>query len=111
MASAPCAVVHLLQAARDFCQRVFPAGGFELAVAAHQRLVDAFGMSREIEAEAALDAEKIAVEAGDVAIIGAQNFVVAHAERGLAAVRAVRADGRRRTSSPTGASGSDTCRW
>ncbi len=30
--------VHLLEAARDFLERIFPACGFELAVAAHERL-------------------------------------------------------------------------
>ena len=37
-------VVNLLQPARDFLERVFPAGGFELAVAANQRLADALGI-------------------------------------------------------------------
>ena len=37
--------VHLLQAARDFFERVFPARGLELAVAADQRLANAFGIA------------------------------------------------------------------
>ena len=104
-------LVHLLQPARNFLERIFPAGGFEFAIAANERLADALGMLCEIEAEAALGAEKIAVDAGKVAIVGAQNFVVANAESGLAAVRAVRAGGGRRRSFPTGASCSDRCRW
>ena len=47
----------------------------------------------EIESVAALDAEELAVDAGAVAIVAADDLVVAHAERGLAAVRAMRADG------------------
>ena len=47
----------------------------------------------EIESVAALDAQELAIDAGVVAIISANNFVVAHAERGLASVRAMRADG------------------
>ena len=91
MALPPCVAVHLLQAARHFFERVFPAGGLELAVAAHERAAHALGIAGELVAEAALGAEEFAVEAGMVAIIRAQNFVVADAQRGLAAVRAVRA--------------------
>src|SRR5262245_10178258 len=50
-------------------------------------------MLGEIEAEAALHAEKISVDAAEVAIVGANDFVIAYAEGGLAAVRAVRAGG------------------
>ena len=53
------ASLHLLQAARHFFERVFPARRLELAVAAHQRLANALGIAREIEAEAALDAQEI----------------------------------------------------
>ena len=49
-------------------------------------------MLREIVAEAALYAEKIVVDATHVAVVSAQNFVIAHAKRGLAAIRTVRAD-------------------
>src|SRR5271167_4048863 len=84
-------VANLFQAPRHFFQRVFPACRLELAVAAHQRLAHAFGIAGEVETEAALAAEEFAVHAGLIAIIGAQDFVVAHAEGGLAAVRAVRA--------------------
>src|SRR5580658_6112097 len=84
-------VANLFQAPRDFFERIFPAGRFELAVATHQRLAHAFGIVSEIETEAPLAAEEFAIYAGLIAIIGAQDFVVAHAQRGLAAVRAVRA--------------------
>ena len=47
------------------------------------------GLRGEIEAEAAFAAEKFAVDAGLIAIIGAKDFVVADAEGGLAAIRAM----------------------
>ena len=71
--------VRLFQPARDFLKRVFPAGGLELSIAADQRLADALGIRREVVSEAALGAEELAVDARVIAIIGAQNFVVAHA--------------------------------
>src|SRR5690348_15040539 len=43
----------------------------------------------EIKSEAALGAEKFAVETGMIAIIGSQDFVVANAESGFATVRAM----------------------
>src|SRR5262249_36619040 len=49
---------------------------------------------RKVEPEAALGAKKITVESGEIAIVGAQNFVVADAKGGLAAVGAVRANRR-----------------
>ncbi len=52
-------------------------------------------MRYEIKSESALGAKEIAIDAAEVAIIRAQNFVVAHAERHLASVRAMRADGGR----------------
>src|SRR5260370_38321759 len=47
----------------------------------------------EIECVAALDAEEFAVDAGEIAIVAANDLVVAHAERGLASVRTVSANG------------------
>ncbi len=84
-------VAHLFEAARNFFERVFPTRRFEFAVAANERLADSFRIVREIEAEAAFAAEELAIDAGMVAIIGAEDFIVANAERGLASVRAVRA--------------------
>src|SRR5260370_24511193 len=51
-------------------------------------------MLGEIKTEAILDAQQIFVDAAHVAVVGTNNFVIADAERGLAAVRTVRADGR-----------------
>src|SRR6266404_5312349 len=47
----------------------------------------------EVEPVAALDAEELAVNSGMVAVVAADDFAVANAERGLAAVGAMRADG------------------
>src|SRR5271165_539896 len=51
-------------------------------------------MLGEIKAEAALHTKEFLVDAGKVAIVGAQDLVIAHAERGLATIRAMGADGR-----------------
>jgi hypothetical protein len=72
----------------------FPGDGVELVAFAEQRLLDAILMRGEIEAEAALYAEEVLIDAGKVAVVGANDFVIADAECGLAAVRAVRANGR-----------------
>src|SRR5260221_2773 len=72
----------------------FPGDWEELIALADHWLLDAIGVLGEIEAEAALDAEKIAVDAAHVAIVGAQNLMIADAESGLAAVRTVGAHGR-----------------
>src|SRR5437773_4561623 len=49
-------------------------------------------MMVEIECIAALDAQELAIDTGLIAVIGANDLVVADAERDLAAIRAVRAD-------------------
>ena len=51
------------------------------------------GCSDEIESVAALDAQELAVDAAAVAIVAANDLVVAHAQRGAAAIGAMRADG------------------
>src|ERR1700676_5499928 len=67
-------LVNFGEAPRNFRQSVFPARWFELAVAAHQRKLQTFGVLGEIKSETALHAQEILVEAGQVAIIGAENF-------------------------------------
>ena len=47
----------------------------------------------EIETVAALDAQELAVDAAAVAIVAADDLVVADAQRGAAAIGAMRADG------------------
>src|ERR1019366_8122017 len=86
-------LVYLSEPPRDFRQGVFPARRLELAVPTHQRELQARRMFGEIKTEAALHAQEILVEAGEVSIIGAENFIVADTQRGLAAVRTVRAYG------------------
>src|SRR5262249_7896503 len=66
---------------------------FELAVLAHQWGLQALRVIVEVERVAPLDAEELAVDARPVAIVPADDVVVAHAERCLAAIRTVRADG------------------
>src|ERR1039457_3677245 len=87
------AVAHFLEFLPDDFERLGPGRRLELAVLAYQRSLDSLGVVREIEGVAALDAEELAVAAGAVAVVAADDFVVANAERRLTAVRAVRADG------------------
>jgi hypothetical protein len=89
-AAGPC-LVHLLQPARDFLERNLPAGWFELPVTANERLANTLGVMREVKSEAALGAQEFAVDSRMVAIIRAQDFVVANAQGRFAPVRAVRA--------------------
>ena len=89
----PVGVENLLQFCRGGFGSLFPGNGIEFVALADQGLLDAFGMLGEIEAEAAFYAKEIAVNAGEVAIVGPQDLVIAHAQRGLAAVGAVCADG------------------
>src|SRR5262249_3271350 len=70
----------------------FPGDGQKLIAFANEGLLDALGMLGEVEPEASLDAKEISVDAAHVAVVGANNFVIANAERGFAAVRTVRAD-------------------
>ncbi len=72
----------------------FPGNGEELVALAQQRLLQAFRVPREIKTEPALYAQELFIDAGKVAVIGAQDLVIAHAQCGFATVRAVRADGR-----------------
>src|ERR1700761_4678442 len=69
-----------------------PGDRLQLAAAPHQRRRQALGMLIEVEAVAPFDAEELAIEAGVVAVVGANDLAVSHAERCLAAVRAMRAN-------------------
>ncbi len=78
---------------------MLPSGWFELALRiANERLREAIGALNVVEAKAALGAEKVAVDAAFVAIVGANDLRavirLAHAESDLAAVGAMCADGR-----------------
>ena len=99
IAAPPLRVANLLQLARGQAQRVLPGGRLQLAFGiAHQRLGQALGTLDKIEAKAALGAEKVAVDAALVAIVGAHNLRaiigLPHAQRHLAAVGAMRANRR-----------------
>jgi hypothetical protein len=81
-------------------ERTAPTGRFELAgFVADERRLQPFGVLREVERVTALDAEELAVDAALVAVVAADDLVVADAEGGFAAVRA----------SPRGASCSGRC--
>src|SRR5580693_3061144 len=71
----PVGVENLLQFGRGGFGSLFPRNRIEFVALANQRLLDAFGMFGEIEAKAAFYAEEIAVNAGEVAIIGTQDLV------------------------------------
>ena len=98
MAAAAAGVANFFELAGGEADRVLPGGGFELACAvADERLREAIGALDEVEAEAALGAEEVAVDAALVAVVGADDLGavvgLAHAERDFAAVGAVGADG------------------
>ncbi len=91
-------LANLFEAFADVLDCVFPADGLELTILLpDQGLGEAVGAVYEIESEAALDAEEVAVDPALVAIVGAHNrhaFIgTADAEGGLATVAAVGADG------------------
>src|SRR5579859_4839393 len=83
--------MRLLQPPDDFLNGIFPACGLERAAFAHKRLANALRARGEIVAKTPLDTQKFAVDSRMVAIVGAKDFVVANRERGLAAIRAMRA--------------------
>ena len=80
----------------ELCSRgvsgFFPRYGEKFVAFAEKRLLDALRVFGEVEAEAALDAEKVVVNARQVTVVGAKNFVVSNAEGGFAAVRTVSTD-------------------
>ena len=55
-------------------QRFFPGAGFLLAVLADQRCGEALVMVYEVPPKPALDAQKLSIETGVVAVIGANDF-------------------------------------
>src|SRR5579864_8917774 len=74
-------------------QSLFPSRGLEPAAETDQGMIEPLGMAGEVEREPAFGTQKVAVVTGEIAIIDAQDFVIAHAERRLAAIGAVRAHG------------------
>ena len=85
-------VVNRLQLCRCRLRRLFPRNGIKFVAFANHRLPNALRVRREIKTKAALHAQKIFVNSTQVAVIRTQNLVIAHAQRRLAAVRAMRAN-------------------
>src|ERR1700720_1359619 len=81
--------MNFFQLCRGSLCGFFPGNWIKLVALAHHRLADALFMLGKIEAKAAFHAEKITVDAGKVAVVRAHDFVITHAERDLATVRAV----------------------
>lgn len=91
-------VAEFTQLLAGEAQSLIPGDGLELAVGlADERRGEALNIVGEVEGVAALVAEEVAVHAGLVAVVAANDLGAvgdgAHAEGGLAAVAAVRADG------------------
>ena len=87
------ACFHFVELPRHGEQRLRPGDRLQLSVNAHQRRLQALRILSEVEGIAAFDAEELAVDAGTVAVVPANDFVVAYAESGFAAVRTVSANG------------------
>ena len=77
----------------DKAEGLGPGDGFEFAVDADHRRSDAVLVSVEVEAVTAFHAEEFAVDAGAVAIVAANDFVIADTKGCLAATRTMSADG------------------
>ena len=95
---AAAAVADFFELGAGDAQGVFPGGGLQLAIGvADERGDEPVGLVDVVEAEAALGAEEIAVDAAFVAVVAANDFgavvVLAHAEGDFAAIAAVGADG------------------
>src|SRR5580658_816366 len=75
----------------------FPGRRLELAVAANERLGEPLLIMGKVESVPTFDAEEIAVDSAFVAVVPTHNLRsgigAAHAERGLASIAAVSADG------------------
>src|SRR5579863_5249393 len=85
--------LYLFQLARGRRQRVRPRYRLQPTLLTNHRRLQAFRTVHEIAGVPPLDAQEFAVEARAVAIVAADDFVIANAQRGLAAVGAVRANG------------------
>ncbi len=85
--------LDLAELFRNRRERFRPGDRFEFAADADHRRLQAVRVIVEIERVAAFDAEELAVDAGAIAVVAANDLFVANAERRLAAVGTVRADG------------------
>src|SRR5439155_24429378 len=83
----------LLHALGSQAEGFLPGGRFQAPVAANQRRRQALFAIDKVPSKAAFHTEKLTVHAGMVAIVGADDLVIADGEGGLATVAAVVADG------------------
>src|SRR5947208_3817245 len=86
---------NLFQARGSQAEGFLPGGRFLAPVTANQRRRQAFFAVDKVPPKAPLDAQEFAVHAGVVAIVGADDLVIADGERRLASVAAVVADSAR----------------
>ena len=71
--------VNLFQLGRCRLSGFLPRNGEEFVALAHHGLLDALGVTGEVEAKTAFHAKEVAVDAAQVAVVGAQDFVIANA--------------------------------
>src|SRR5205823_13958006 len=86
---------NLFQARGSQTESFFPGRRFLAPVTANQWRVQTLIAVDEVPPKPPLDAQELAVQTRVVAIVGADDLVIAHGKRGLAAVAAVVADGAR----------------
>src|SRR5574341_1086254 len=90
-------VARFAQMAGGGIEGFVPGGGLQMAVLADERLAETVIVLDEVESVAAFDAEEVAVDAALVAVVAANDLKAlgraAHAERSLAAVATMGADG------------------
>src|SRR5205807_1976393 len=87
------ALLDLAELHRHRRQGLRPRYRLQLSIHPQQRRLQPIGMVGEIKAIPALHTQERAVDPRAVAIVPADDLIVARAERGLAAISAVRADG------------------
>src|SRR5581483_4471024 len=85
--------LHFSEPRGDRLERPGPGNRLEGIARAHHRRLQPLRVRHEIERVAALDAQELAVDAAVIAVIPADDLVVANPQRGAAAVAAMRADG------------------
>src|SRR5437773_4172578 len=86
---------NLLQALGSQAESFFPGRRFLAPVAANQWRRQSLFAVHKVPSKAALHAQELTVDAGMVAVVGANDLVIADGKRRLAAVAAVAADGAR----------------
>ena len=95
---AAAAVANLLELVAREAQSIFPGHRLELALCvAHQRLRQPIGILHKVEPKPSLRAKEVAIDSALVAVIGTYDFRsvirLPHAQRYLASIAAMRANG------------------